>query len=184
MGYPAKAICLASSISCSFCFTASWCCRSLAISLLLGTWSSGIARYFWIVLGEECSNNAISDMVSPSLRFSWANFIRNDRFAVLYNAFISSVMLSVNGISTLAGNSRNIYLQITSESPFIKWKRSLICMTSGWEFVAADAYVMAPSLEITSILWNVFNQLQTSFVSLDGIISIIRWFSKFIITVP
>ena len=39
-------------------------------------------------------------MVSPSLRFSWANFIRNDRFAVLYNAFISSVMLSVNGIST------------------------------------------------------------------------------------
>ena len=56
-------------------------------------------------------------MVSPSLRFSWANFIRNDRFAVLYNAFISSVTLSVNGISTLAGNSRNIYLQITSEVP-------------------------------------------------------------------
>ena len=119
-GYPAKAISLASFISCSFCFIASWCCRSLAISLLSGIWSSGIARYFWIVLGDECNNNAISDMVSPSLRFSWANFIRNDRFAVLYNAFISSVTLSVNGISTLAGNSRNIYLQITSESPFIK----------------------------------------------------------------
>ena len=120
---PAKAICLAFFYFLFFLF---YCQLMLPVPwqlpLLLGTWSSGIARYFWIVLGEECSNNAISDMVSPSLRFSWANFIRNDRFAVLYNAFISSVMLSVNGISTLAGNSRNIYLQITSESPLYQVK--------------------------------------------------------------
>ena len=94
--------------------------EDVAVVKRIGIWPSGIARYFWIVLGDECNNNAISDIVNPSLRFSWANFIRNDRFAVLYNAFISSVTLSVNGISTLAGNSRNIYLQITSESPFIK----------------------------------------------------------------
>ena len=166
MGYPAKVIFLASSIFCSFCFIDSWCCRSRAISLVSGIWFSEMERYFWIVLGDECNNNAISDIVNPSRRFSWANFIRNDWFAVLYHTFISSVMLFVNGISTLAGNSRIIYLQITSESPFIKWNRSLICMISGWEFVAADAYVMAPSLEITSRLWKIFSQLQTSFVSL------------------
>lgn len=56
--------------------------------------------------------NAISDTVSPSFRFLWANLIRSDLFAVLYSAAISSETGSASGISTLAGNSLMTYLLI------------------------------------------------------------------------
>ena len=91
-----------------------------------------------MVVGDECSNSAMSDIVRPPFRFLWANLIRSGLFAVLYSAAISSEIASANGISTLAGNSLMIYLFIASESPFIRWNRSLTCTASGWESVAAD----------------------------------------------
>lgn len=137
IGYPAFANFLASSTSCCFCCTVSWCCCSREIALLSGISFSGMARYFRTVVGHECSNSAISDTVSPSFFFWWAKRIRSGRFAVLYRAFLSSEISSVSGISTLAGNSRMIYLFMASESPFIKWKRSLTWIASGCESVAA-----------------------------------------------
>lgn len=133
IGYPSRASFLASPTSCCFCCSANWCCLSREIGLLSGISSSGMARYFRMVVGDECNNNAISDTVSPSFRFLWANLIRSDLFAVLYSAAISSETGSASGISTLAGNSLMTYLLIASESPFIKWNRSLTCIAvGGW----------------------------------------------------
>lgn len=55
-------------------------------------------RYLEIILSDECNNNAISGMSNPYLCFSWANLMRSNQFAVLYNVFISSVTFSINGI--------------------------------------------------------------------------------------
>ena len=91
---------------------------------------SGIARYFRMVVGHECINSTISDTVSPSF-FWWAKQIRSGRFAVFYGAFLSSETSSVSGISILTGNFPN-HIFIASESPFIKWKRSITWTASGW----------------------------------------------------
>lgn len=96
------------------------CSRIRDLSFLSsGISSSGMAKYFRMVVGDECSNCAMSDIVRLSFRFLWANLIRSDLFAVLYSAAISSEIASANGISTLAGNSLMIYLFMASESPFI-----------------------------------------------------------------
>ncbi len=119
IGCPSRASLLALSASCCFCCSAS-CCLSQEVVLSTRNSFSGMARYFRMVAGDECSNSAISYTVSPSFRFLWANLIRSDLFAVLYSAAISSEAASANGISTLAGNSLMIYLFMVYESPFIR----------------------------------------------------------------
>jgi hypothetical protein len=138
IGYPSRPSFLASSTSCCFCCSASWCCLFREVALRSGISSFGMARYFRMAVGDGCNNNATSDTARPSFCFLWVNLIRSGLFAVLYRAAISPETASASGIPALAGNSLMIYLFMASESPFIRWGRSLACTASEWESVATD----------------------------------------------
>lgn len=59
IGCPSRASLLALSASCCFCCSAS-CCLSQEVVLSTRNSFSGMARYFRMVAGDECSNSAIS----------------------------------------------------------------------------------------------------------------------------